>query len=189
VIQGKRVVKGENSRVLFHRSVLLSITKTQSGGPAGAPAGPHVGEPDPEDPIPPRQGPADWPLKDRELMAEREGLRERSGRQADGVLDRHSRFGGRTGKERFARLELGGPLHRAFSIDVLACPQCGGRLRLIATLHDPAVIRKFLAHLGMARQGRVLVPPHPSLAALAPDPILEGGGGGRGASASTRHSC
>jgi hypothetical protein len=107
-------------------------------------------------------------------MAEREGLRERSGRQADGVLDRHSRFGGRTGKERFARLELGGPLHRAFSIDVLACPQCGGRLRLIATLHDPAVIRKFLAHLGMARQGRVLVPPHPSLAALAPDPILEG---------------
>jgi uncharacterized protein YbaR (Trm112 family) len=37
-------------------------------------------------------------------------------------------------------------MHRAFGIDVLACPQCGGRLRLIATLHDPAVIRKILAH-------------------------------------------
>jgi hypothetical protein len=44
-------------------------------------------------------------------------------------------------------------MHRAFGIDVLACPHCGGRLRLIATLHDPAVIRKLLAHLGMARSG------------------------------------
>ena len=44
-------------------------------------------------------------------------------------------------------------MHRAFAIDVLACPHCGGRLRLIATLHDPAVIRKLLAHLGMVRSG------------------------------------
>ena len=42
---------------------------------------------------------------------------------------------------------------RAFAIDVLACPNCGGRLRLIATLHDPVVIRKLLAHLSMARAG------------------------------------
>ena len=39
-------------------------------------------------------------------------------------------------------------MHRAFAIDVLACPGCGGRLRLIATLRDPAVIRKILGHLG-----------------------------------------
>jgi hypothetical protein len=32
-------------------------------------------------------------------------------------------------------------MHRAFALDVLACVHCGGRLRLIATLHDPAVIR------------------------------------------------
>jgi len=44
-------------------------------------------------------------------------------------------------------------MHRAFALDVLACPHCLGRLRLIATLHDPAVIRKLLAHLGMARSG------------------------------------
>ena len=44
-------------------------------------------------------------------------------------------------------------MHRAFAIDVLACAHCGGRLRLIATLHDPVVIRKLLAHLGMARSG------------------------------------
>jgi hypothetical protein len=41
-------------------------------------------------------------------------------------------------------------MHRAFSSDVLACPNCGGRLRLIATLHDPVAIRKILAHLGRA---------------------------------------
>ena len=35
-------------------------------------------------------------------------------------------------------------MHRAFAIDVLACPRCGGRLRLIATIHDPAVIRRIL---------------------------------------------
>ena len=50
-------------------------------------------------------------------------------------------------------------MHRAFAIDVLACPHCGGRLRLIATLHDPSVIRKILAHLGTARSG-----PRPGLA-------------------------
>ena len=44
-------------------------------------------------------------------------------------------------------------MHRAFVIDVLECSHCGGRLRLIATLHDPAVIRKILAHLRMARSG------------------------------------
>ena len=44
-------------------------------------------------------------------------------------------------------------MHRAFALDVLACPHCGGRLRLIATLHDPAVIRKILAHLGLAPSG------------------------------------
>jgi len=54
-------------------------------------------------------------------------------------------------------------MHRAFAIDVLACPHCGGRLRLIATLHDPAVIRKLLAHLGMARSG-------PSLGLASPAP-------------------
>jgi hypothetical protein len=31
--------------------------------------------------------------------------------------------------------------------------QCGGRLRQIATLHDPVVIRKLPAHLNMARSG------------------------------------
>jgi hypothetical protein len=38
-------------------------------------------------------------------------------------------------------------LHSA--IDVLACPDCGGRLRLIATINDHTVIKKILGHLGL----------------------------------------
>jgi len=37
----------------------------------------------------------------------------------------------------------------AFEIDVLECPQCGGRMELIATIDDPAVVRKILRHLGL----------------------------------------
>jgi hypothetical protein len=59
-------------------------------------------------------------------------------------------------------------MHRAFSIDVLACPDCGGRLRLIATLHDPVVIRKILAHLGLAHSGQSPSLAPPALSAAAP---------------------
>jgi len=38
---------------------------------------------------------------------------------------------------------------RSFEIDVLACPECGGRLRLLATIEQPAVVRKILSHLGI----------------------------------------
>ena len=40
-------------------------------------------------------------------------------------------------------------LRRVWSIDVLACPACGGRLRLLATLEHPAVVRRILSHLGL----------------------------------------
>ena len=35
------------------------------------------------------------------------------------------------------------------SLDVLACPRCGGRLTLIALIEDPAVIVRFLEYLGL----------------------------------------
>jgi len=50
-------------------------------------------------------------------------------------------------------------MRRAFGIDVLACPRCSGRLRLIATVEDPGVVGKILAHVALAeRPGR---PPPP----------------------------
>jgi hypothetical protein len=45
-------------------------------------------------------------------------------------------------------------MHRTFGIDVPAWAQCGGRLRLIATLPDPAVVRKILAHLPLCHSGQ-----------------------------------
>ncbi len=58
-------------------------------------------------------------------------------------------------------------MHRAFGIDVLACAHCGGRLRLIATLHDPAVIRKILAHLALVHSGQSPGPAPPESGAAA----------------------
>jgi len=39
-------------------------------------------------------------------------------------------------------------MRRAFDLDVLRCPRCSGRMQLIATIDDPAVIQRILAHLG-----------------------------------------
>jgi hypothetical protein len=57
---------------------------------------------------------------------------------------------------------------RVCAIDVLACPNCGGRLRLIATLHDPAVIPEILAHLGRSHSGQSPGPAPPEPGAAAP---------------------
>jgi hypothetical protein len=59
-------------------------------------------------------------------------------------------------------------MHRAFGIDVLACAHCGGRLRLIATLHNPVVIRKILAHLGVGPSGPSPGPAPPESGGAAP---------------------
>lgn len=40
-------------------------------------------------------------------------------------------------------------LRRTFSVDVLDCPECGGRLRLLATITQRKVIEKVLSHLGL----------------------------------------
>ncbi|HZU40573.1 MAG TPA: transposase [Solirubrobacteraceae bacterium] len=41
-------------------------------------------------------------------------------------------------------------LQRVFAVDVLVCPRCGGRMRVLATIDDPDVVRRILAHLGLA---------------------------------------
>jgi len=40
-------------------------------------------------------------------------------------------------------------MRRAFDLDVLRCPRCAGRMQLIATIDDPAVIHRILAHLAL----------------------------------------
>ena len=43
-------------------------------------------------------------------------------------------------------------MRRAFEADVLACPKCGGRMIVLATIEDPAVIRRILTHLGLSME-------------------------------------
>jgi hypothetical protein len=40
-------------------------------------------------------------------------------------------------------------MRHTFGVDVLACPRCGGRMRVVATIEDPVVIRRILTHLGL----------------------------------------
>ena len=50
-------------------------------------------------------------------------------------------------------------LKRVFAIDIAVCRRCGGRLRVIASIEDPAVIERILEHL--ARTGESADPAHP----------------------------
>jgi hypothetical protein len=52
-------------------------------------------------------------------------------------------------------------MQRAFAIDVLACPRCGDRLKLIACITQPRVIRRILQHLGLPAD---TPEPHPARA-------------------------
>jgi hypothetical protein len=58
-------------------------------------------------------------------------------------------------------------MRRVLDLDVLACPRCGGRLRRIATVEDPAVVGTILAHLGLLHPADAPGPAPPS-AALPP---------------------
>jgi len=50
-------------------------------------------------------------------------------------------------------------MRRAFDTDVLACPRCGERLRLIATVEDPEAIRAILAGLAVSGERANRAPP------------------------------
>ena len=47
-------------------------------------------------------------------------------------------------------------LKRVFGIDLEHCPQCGGTLKIIAAIEEPAVIVRILTHLGLPARA----PPH-----------------------------
>ena len=50
-------------------------------------------------------------------------------------------------------------MRRAFDIDVLACPRCGGHMRLIATTDDPRVIDAILSGLAQSAERVDRAPP------------------------------
>jgi len=62
-------------------------------------------------------------------------------------------------------------MHRVFAVDVLECPACRGRMRIIAALHSPAAIRAILECLGLPSRA-------PPIAAAVAEPEEDGFDGG-----------
>ena len=60
--------------------------------------------------------------------------------------ERPARLGppGRPGRLPWAEL-----MRRVFAVDVLKCPTCGGRMRILAAIHDPDVVRVILESMGL----------------------------------------
>ena len=53
-------------------------------------------------------------------------------------------------------------MHRVFAVDVLECPHCHGRLRIIAALHSPEAMRKILECLGLPSRAPPIAPVAPA---------------------------
>ncbi|MBW2244149.1 MAG: transposase [Deltaproteobacteria bacterium] len=56
------------------------------------------------------------------------------------------------------RLSWGELLRRVFAVDAFACPRCGSRMRLIATIESEEVIRAILGCLGLPARAPPLAP-------------------------------
>ena len=65
-----------------------------------------------------------------------------------------------TPAERRAAMTWAQRLKRVFGIDIETCEACGGAVRIIACIEDPAVIEKILAHLN-AKAGEPEAPLRP----------------------------
>ncbi len=61
-------------------------------------------------------------------------------------------------------------LKRVFAIDIETCRQCGGRLRVIASIEEPAVIQRILKYLG--GEAVPVDPAHPSRAPPRTDRLI-----------------
>jgi hypothetical protein len=70
----------------------------------------------------------------------------------------------RTQRPRYSWAEL---LRRVFLIDVLTCPHCKGRRRLLSGIFEPAAIARILTHLGLSA-----APPELAQARPPPQPLL-----------------
>ena len=59
-------------------------------------------------------------------------------------------------------------MRRTFGIDVLACPRCRGRLRIVALIDQASVIQRILRHFGLPTDVPEPRPARPPLSAVDP---------------------
>ena len=56
------------------------------------------------------------------------------------------------------RLDWASLLRRTYRVDVLQCPRCDGRMKVVAAISQPSVVAKILAHLGLPCAAPVCTP-------------------------------
>ncbi len=61
-------------------------------------------------------------------------------------------------------------LRRVFALDVLECPDCGGRMRILAAIHPPEAIRAILECLGLPSRAPPTAPARPAPESPEPAP-------------------
>jgi len=59
---------------------------------------------------------------------------------------------------RSRRLAWAGLMRRVFALDVLECPGCGGRMRILAAIHPPETAQAILACLGLQERAPPIAP-------------------------------
>lgn len=58
-----------------------------------------------------------------------------------------------------ARITWAKLLARVFGFDVEKCPECGGKIKVIAAILNDAAIKKILNHLGLSTKVPEFIPP------------------------------
>lgn len=52
-------------------------------------------------------------------------------------------------------------MRRVFAVDVLECPKCGGKMKILATIHPPEATTAILESLALSPRVPPMVPPPP----------------------------
>lgn len=50
-------------------------------------------------------------------------------------------------------------MRRVFEVDVLECPRCAGKMRILAAIHSLEAIRRILECLGLPTRAPPIAPP------------------------------
>jgi len=91
----------------------------------------------------------------------------RKKKSGPGVAESPARRELTTEAARTCRIPWADLLAKVFEIDVLACPECGGRMQLIAFIAEPTVAKRILDHLDHDSTGPPLAPARVG----QPDPV------------------
>ena len=73
----------------------------------------------------------------------------RHGRRAQGACEAPGADHADPAANRARALQWAALMQRTFGFNVLECPRCLGRLRLVALIEAPGVVRRILVHLGL----------------------------------------